>query len=120
MRLKGWCVILNSRLMSFLGIAVKAGNVCFGYNCVRDAIYKREVKLILVASDLSKRSQESIFYETMEKNIELIQINYTMEDIGHACGKFSGILGIKSDRKDEGMALKIKELANEDYSGRDI
>ena len=102
--------------MSFLGIAVKAGKVCFGYDCVNDGIINGKVKLAVMASDLSDKSKKSIIYTAKCNNIKLIQISNNMDEIYRACGKYCGVLGIK----DKGMAMRIKELANEDYSGRNL
>lgn len=102
--------------MSFLGITVKAGKVCFGYDCVKEGIVNGKVRLVIVTSDLSAKSKKNILYIASRSSIELIQINHDMDEIYRACGKYCGVLGIK----DKGMAIRVKELANEDYSGRNV
>ena len=102
--------------MSFLGIVVKSGSMSFGYSPLKDGINNNKIKLVLLAKDLSYKTKDNILFLLENKNIEYININETMLDISLYLGKYSGILGIK----DENMASRIKELINEDDSGRNL
>ena len=100
--------------MSFLGIVVKSGNMSFGYNSVKDGVYNGKIRLILLTSDLAERSKEHILFLSSRFKVNCVQICETKLDVSNFLGKYSGILGILN--KD--MALRIKNIINEDYSGR--
>ncbi len=106
---------LNNELMSFLGIVVKSGNMSFGYNCVKEGVYKNKIRLILLTSDLSEKSKKNILFFLKGRDVEYFQISETMAYVGDLLGKASGILGIS----DENMALKVKSiLISNGCSGR--
>lgn len=102
--------------MSFLGLSVKSGNIVFGYNRVKDNIYKKKVSIIIIAFDLSLRSRNDIISIAEEKNIEFLEISYTMDEIYKSAGKYSGILGVTNEQ----IALRIKSFMIEESLGGNI
>ena len=52
----------NDRLISFLGIARKAGKLTFGFDSVCESLRKKESCMVLIASDASEGTVRGITY----------------------------------------------------------
>ena len=102
---------MNDKLLSFLGIAMRAGSIVFGMDEVKKNILKNKIKLILTANDISDNSYLKIQKFSVVNNIEFLKIKNTKDDINMILGKYSAILGIK----DINFANKIKSIVQEDY-----
>ncbi len=100
---------MNEPLLSFLGITRKSGNIVFGMDPVKKELAKEKIKLILTTSDISKNSLKEIRGALNNKNIRVISINYTKDNINSAVGKYSAVIGIL----DKNFSEKITKLADE-------
>jgi len=78
----------NNKLLGMLGLAARARKLVAGTEIVTDKIRSgRDVKLVLIASDVSDNTMKKIvncceFYETEYKIIQ-----FTRDEISHAIGK---------------------------------
>ena len=102
----------NSPLLSFLGIALKSGNLILGTDNIKKYISKEKVKLILTAKDISENSYKKI--KKYESTIEIIPVNITKEEIYYTLGKNSAILAVI----DNNFVQKIKSIINELYNNK--
>ena len=48
----------NNRILGLIGLAARARNICCGADSVEDSIKKKQVYLVIVASDASDRTKE--------------------------------------------------------------
>lgn len=87
---------MNDPLLSFLGITRKSGNIVFGMDPVKKDLLKEKIRLVLVTNDISKNSLKEIQSALNNKNIKIIQIDNTKDDINSAVGKYSAIIGISN------------------------
>jgi len=108
---------MDDRLLSILGLCKRAGKLCWGHDTCVNALKSGTAKVFLLASDVSPRTKKDILKAANERNItiDLLETNYTMEQINAATGCFTGIL----TTYDEGFAKKIAELFRI-QSGRNI
>lgn len=104
---------MDSKFLSTLGLARRAGKLVYGYDAVIDALHSAH--LILFASDLSARSRNSVLQQAAAKNIISITVPFTMEQLAAALGtKPVGIVGII----EKGFAgLLTASLAKENAGG---
>jgi len=88
---------MNNKLLSFLGIARKSGNLFLGMDNVKNNMVKKNIILILTTKDISKLSLKKINQVSMENKARAVSIDCTMQDINLTLGKYSGIIGISNE-----------------------
>lgn len=99
----------QSKLLSLLGIARKAGRLSLGNDPAVEAMRSGKTYLVLVASDLSQRTLRGIRFAAEEEMIDVLTINKTMDEISVAVGKRTGIIAVN----DVGFAKKIRTLCDQ-------
>ena len=97
----------RNKVLSYLGLATRAGRVMSGEFCVEKSVRQHRAKLVLVSEDAS---------ETSKKNFRNICAYYQVplyffgsrEELGAACGKAARV---SAAIEDEGLATgAIREL----------
>lgn len=103
---------MNSKLLSFMGLAYRAQCLSLGHDAALESLKKRKTKLILIASDASERLEKEFGRESELNNckIEIIRIKQTMSDINGALPQKAGVISIN----ESGFAQKMKLLAKEE------
>lgn len=96
------------KLLSFLGLARRAGKLSLGNDPVLEAMTKQEAKLVLTACDLSPRTLRNIEGAATRTNTPLRQIAVPMDELGFALGKRVGVVAVN----DNGFAVKIEQLCD--------
>ena len=79
-------MINKLKLSGMLGLATKAGKVTFGQEATKEAIFKRKVKLLIIAEDASSRTKTNFLELAKTRNIP-IHIIMNIEEISMAIGK---------------------------------
>lgn len=99
---------MDDRLLSLLGLCKRAGRLVWGHETCVKAAESGRARVFLLASDASQRTKKDILRAAQEKDItiELLETDYTMEQLQTATGCYAGIL----TTYDEGFAKKIAEL----------
>lgn len=100
---------MNDKLLSLLGIARRAGRLSLGFDSAEEAIKKGKSRLLILASDLSERSKNAIIKTAQLQSIRTIVLDVTMDKLGTAVGKTTGIISVN----DRGFAEKMKTLCTE-------
>ena len=104
--------MINNKILGLIGLAMKAGKVCFGADSVEENIEKRKVKLVIIANDSSERTKNRFIDKCKTYNIQII-IDSNIDDLSKTIGKENkAIIGIK----DINFANSIQEK----YNGGDI
>lgn len=103
---------MNKKLLSFLGLAKKAGQLSIGFDSVTDTIKSKNAVLILFSSDISNNSEEKIKRLASNNNVDTIKIKATMAEIGTAINKVSGIIAVK-DKNFAKNIVVLSDNANE-------
>jgi ribosomal protein L7Ae-like RNA K-turn-binding protein len=97
---------MNDRVLSLLGIARRAGRVCFGSDAVTEALRKGEAKLVLFARDLSPRTAGGVETAARARDVPCVKIAAPMDEIGIATGKRAGVVAVN----DAGFAKAVAGL----------
>ncbi len=89
-------------ILSRVSVARRAGMLTPGFAAVREAITKKQAKLVLIAADISAKSEKEIRF-TAGGKIPVIRIEHTIFEITSAIGIKAGIISIN----DQGFASAI-------------
>lgn len=93
----------NDPILSRLGFARKAGKLSFGFARSKEVCQNHKAKLIVVAADVSQKSEKEIRF--FAKEIPVVRINGTIEELSAATGLRAGIVSVN----DQGFATAILE-----------
>lgn len=94
----------NDPILSRLGFARKASKLAFGFQKSKEALKQRKAKLIVVAADVSNKSEKEIRFFAGD-SVPVIRINSTIEELSQAIGLRAGIVAVT----DQGFATAISE-----------
>ncbi len=93
---------MNSKTLTLLGFAAKAGKLSFGMDSAKTALKQGKSKLIVVASDISAKSLKEIKFFADGK-AQVLELNSDIETLSHAVGKKCGIISLN----DKGFSQSI-------------
>ncbi len=97
-------------LGSILSVCRRAGKLVGGTDEVKNAIRKKEARLVITACDLSEKSRAGIEFECRRGGVRCITAPESVYGIAAAVGKPYGVLAVK----DKGFADAIlKKTENE-------
>ena len=97
---------MKDRLISTLTFCKRLGKLVLGFDLVKNAMQLGEAKAVLLASDLSPKTQKEASYLCQMFQIPLYQTELTMDEIWYLVKKRAGILAVT----DEGFARKLGDL----------
>jgi ribosomal protein L30E len=104
----------NKRLGGFLGMARRAGQTEIGFDAVKSGLFSGKIKLVLLAADLSAKTEKELRFVSGGSGVPIRQAALTKEEIGTLLGlaKPVGVLGIR----DEGFAAAMQKcmIANQE------
>ena len=104
--------MIDNKVLGLIGLAMKAGKVCFGADSVEENILKKRVKLVIVSNNSSERTKNK-FIEICEKNNIPVIVDGEIDVLSKTIGKNNkAILGIK----DANFADSIQKK----YNGGDV
>ena len=104
--------MINNNILGLIGLAMKAGKVCFGADSVEENIIKHKVKLLIVSEDSSERTKNK-FIKLCEKYKVPVVIDGDIEVLSKSIGKNNkAIVGIKDTNFAESIQKK--------YNGGDV
>lgn len=91
---------MNDRqILSYLGLARKAGKLAVGFAASKEACLKQKAKFVVIASDISQKSEKEIrFFSGKRCFVE--RIDATIEEVSSSIGTKAGIVAVC----DEGFA----------------
>lgn len=97
---------MQSKLLSLLGIAKKAGRLTIGNDAVIETIRAGRSSLVLLARDLAPRTARGVEAAALEYGTEVLTIPADMNELGMALGKSAGVVSVN----DRGFSRKAHEL----------
>ena len=100
----------KASVLSYLGLARKAGKLSVGFAASKEACLKTKAKLVLIASDISEKSEKEIRYFSGGK-IPVERIPYTIYEVSQNIGTKAGIVAVLDDGFAD--ALKKANVNNE-------
>ena len=98
--------MINNNILGLIGLAMKAGKVCFGSDSVEENVVKRKIKLVIIANDSSDRTKNKFIKICKDYNTPII-IDNDIESLSKAIGKSNkAIIGIKDSSFAEAIQKK--------------
>ena len=76
----------NKKVEGLLGLATKAGKVVFGTDACMEAINKRKVRLVIVATDSAQRTKQNFKTICEKKEVEYKEY-LSIEELSKSIGK---------------------------------
>ncbi len=101
---------MHDSVLSLLGLCRKANRLAIGHDAALRTTLRGTAKLILLAIDVSPRLSREFERAARDHVIPILQLPYSMEDLGAAIGIKAGVFTIN----DEGFAKKITTLVKPD------
>lgn len=77
---------MQDNILSFIGLARKAGSLELGAEKVYEMSNIGKCKLVVLSSDVSANTEKSVRNTCSRKNTPVIKTDYTKEEIGPAVG----------------------------------
>ncbi len=104
--------MINNNILGLIGLAMKAGKICFGADSVEENIIKQKVKLLIISEDSSERTKNKFIKLCEKYNIPVI-IDGDIDTLSKAIGKNNkAIIGIKD--------INFAESIQKKYNGGDV
>lgn len=104
--------MINNNILGLIGLAMKAGKICFGADSVEENIIKQKVKLLIISEDSSERTKNKFIKLCEKYNIPVI-IDGDIDTLSKAIGKNNkAIIGIKD--------INFAEAIQKKYNGGDV
>lgn len=100
---------MYNKLLSLLGIARRAERLSLGFDVAAESMTSGKSKLLILAGDLSERTLRNIKKLAQESDTPTIVLDITMQQLGAAVGKTTGIISVN----DKGFAEKMKTLCTQ-------
>ena len=103
---------MNAQLSKYIGLSAASKSAVCGTELALGAVRKNPAKVIvmLLASDVSARTEKQITDKCAYYKVKLIKLNMTMEELSDALGKSS--LTSACAITNRGIAEKIIELTS--------
>lgn len=94
---------MNDRLLSLLGLCRRARRLSIGAEVCVESVQSGKAALILYASDFSKNSLKPVLTAAKDKNVTILPVNRTKDELSFALGRLCGVLAVE----DKGFAEKL-------------
>ena len=94
----------KQKTLNLLGLAQRAGKLATGFDAVKLALNKNQVKLIFIGSDVSQNTKDKLAFLLRKKKIETIEI-FSSQEITQALGKERKLVAVT----DSGFSKAIKK-----------
>nr|TVV15153.1 50S ribosomal protein L7 [Lactobacillus jensenii] len=98
----------HKKIINFLGLIQRAGKIVSGTDLVVSSIKTGKVKLVIIASDLSKATRQEIEALAQKKGLPIID-EFSELEISQAIGKTRKVLAVS----DLGFSKAIQKKLNE-------
>ena len=104
--------MINNNILGLIGLAMKAGKVCFGADSVEENVLKHKVKLLIISEDSSERTKNKFIDICKKYNVPVI-VDGDIESLSKSIGKNNkAIIGIKD--------INFAESIQKKYNGGDV
>lgn len=98
---------MNNGFLLGVGLCRKAGALLRGREETLNAVKNKEINTVFISSDISERSKKEVM-NSVEKETEIISLNYTKEQLGYAAGvKPMAIFSVKNAGLMEMLVSKL-------------
>lgn len=102
-----------SSISGLLSICRKAGKLVMGFDPMKDALAGNKACAVIIASDISPKTEKEVRFFSGKKNIPVARTSMTLNEVYFSLGKKAGILTV-CDKGFAEKALAICENENTD------
>ncbi|HHW45671.1 MAG TPA: 50S ribosomal protein L7ae [Clostridiales bacterium] len=85
---------MGDKALSLLGIARRAGKLSVGFEAVSDSIKRKKARLVLIASDISPKTEKELVYISQTSSIKVIRTSYDINTLSNAIGARAGTVSV--------------------------
>jgi len=100
------------KIVTLLQFAKKSGKVILGRDAVAKAVIKRNVRYVIIATDLSLNTIESLKNITEKYKINVVKFG-NKELFLSIFGKYTGIVGISDENFIKGINIHMSSIKDE-------
>ncbi|MCL2064674.1 MAG: ribosomal L7Ae/L30e/S12e/Gadd45 family protein [Candidatus Cloacimonetes bacterium] len=105
---------IKEKIIPLLQLAMKAKKIALGHDHVMRLVQKKKVFLLIVASDLSKNSYQSVIKYTDKQHIDIV--SWENKDFYFQLfGKYTGIVGILDKNFSNGIKKLFSNVSTTSY-----
>lgn len=99
---------MNEKILSFLGLARRAGRLVPGHDAAIESIVKNKAKLCVLCFDASERLEREIRHACSYggKNIPVIKSGFSAGELSKAIGTKAAVVSVN----DEGFSKKLLSM----------
>lgn len=108
---------MKDKLAGLLGLSRRAGHACCGFDAAAELIRCGRAKLVLLAADLSPKTEKELRFAGRDKAADIRRIPLEKADIGKALGLGRDVGVYATD--DEGFAAAMKRHIGHDLEEDD-
>lgn len=100
---------MRDRMLQLLSLSRRAGKLLRGFDQVKDGIAQQQVYAVLLAQDLSPKTEKELRYVCRDATVPFVCVPATMKELEKYVGKKVGVLALT----EKGFADKVQALAQE-------
>lgn len=98
---------MNNKMLTLLGFASKAGRLAYGQAASLEAMQRQKTKLLVIASDVSEKSQKELKFHAEKNNTQyLVLQEIGIAELSNAVGRSCGAVSVN----DGSFADAIKNI----------
>lgn len=100
---------MRDKILDLLGFARKSGNLIFGFQLVVKMVERNNVKLVILAKDISLNTEKKFSKVTNIRNVPIIKYSNS-DELSKSVGQTKKSILAVTDKK---LAKRILEIFNE-------
>lgn len=85
---------MNDKSLSLLGLARRAGRLAIGFDAVSDSIKRKKARLVLIACDISQKTEKELVFLGQNSDITIKRIKHDITELSHAIGARAGTVSV--------------------------
>lgn len=95
---------MNNKILTLLGFASKAGKLVYGQAACLEAMQKNKTKLLIMAFDVSAKSQKELKFHAEKYNTPyLVLQEIGIAELSNAVGRSCGAVSVNDDSFADGI-----------------
>lgn len=88
---------MNKKLIDLLTVCRKAGRMVMGFDAAKEAVLDGKASSVLLAEDISPKTEKEIRFFADKGNIPAAKTGYTQNDFYIGIGKKVGVIAVCDD-----------------------
>ncbi|MBP0977852.1 MAG: ribosomal L7Ae/L30e/S12e/Gadd45 family protein [Oscillospiraceae bacterium] len=100
----------REKFFNLFTMCAKSGSLAKGFDVSKESVTGGKAACVMVTSDVSPKTlKETAFMCKSHGEVPLVELPFTMEDIGNSIGRKAGVMAVC----DAGFARKLREYAEQ-------